>query len=105
MIPPGERIADYPTHDGRTHCQICWKFHRHHECAIAQVERLQTVLGNLLKEDSEPNRKAAQLELARSKGENTEVKEATQNPSGEDDEDTSNPMDGPDTIDNYYLSG
>ena len=35
--------TDYPHPDdpGQTHCDECWQWPRHHNCAVAKVDRLE----------------------------------------------------------------
>jgi len=37
-------VYPYPRNDGRTHWEGCWAEQGHHNCAIAEVERLTAAL-------------------------------------------------------------
>lgn len=41
MTPRNEKDFPYPHSEGQTHCDDCWQWPRHHNCAVAKVDQLQ----------------------------------------------------------------
>ena len=49
MTKRPESEYPYPSRNGQTHCDECWQLPRHHNCAVAKIDRLETHVTEALK--------------------------------------------------------